>query len=74
MLYKLIFSVFLFALCTSFAFAQSSNDFNKFEGYAGYSNSRVENGTFRRDSSGNFSRVRDGYNGFENAGVGNINR
>ncbi len=54
--------------------AQSTSDYHKAEFYAGYVNNQVEDGRAILKPSGNFSKVRESFNGFEISGVGNISR
>jgi hypothetical protein len=54
----------MIACASSFAFAQSKDDYNKYEIYAGYSHNRVDFG------GGDY----EGFNGVEGAVTGNISR
>lgn len=60
---KLFFATILIACATSFSFAQSSDDYNKVDVYAGFSHGRV-------DFGGDY----EGFNGVEGAVTGNISR
>ena len=58
---KLLFSVIILACAASFSYAQT--DYNKVEGYAGFSHARV-------DFGGDF----EGFNGVEGSVTGNVSR
>jgi Outer membrane protein beta-barrel domain len=61
---KLFFATILIACATSFSFAQSGDDYNKYDVYAGFSHNRVDFG----------GGDREGFNGVEGAVKGNISR
>ena len=61
---KLFFATIMIACATSFVFAQSNNDYNKYDIYGGFSHARVDFG------DGDY----EGFNGFEAAVTGNVSR
>jgi len=60
---KLFFATILIACATSLSFAQSKDDYNKYDVYMGYSHARVD-----------FGGEREGFNGVEGAVTGNFSR
>lgn len=60
---KLFFATIMIACAASFAFSQSTDDYNKLDAYIGFSHARV-------DFGGDF----EGFNGVEGAVTGNISR
>jgi hypothetical protein len=66
---KLLFLGIMIVSCASMAFAQSTDDYHKWEFYGGYSHNRV-------DTGGRSSIItdREGFNGFDTAVTGNITR
>lgn len=79
---KLILAFCLVIVSSIFAFAQSSDDFHKGEFSAGFSHNQVDTGISDSDfstngsnnSSNKFFSKRQGFNGVEFSGVGNISR
>jgi hypothetical protein len=61
---KLFFATILITCAASFSFAQSADDYNKYDVYVGYSHARVDLG----------GGDREGFNGVEGAVTGNISR
>jgi hypothetical protein len=66
---KLLFLGILIVSCASLSLAQSTDDYNKWEFYGGYSHNRVDTG-----SGGSIISDREGFNGFDTAVTGNITR
>jgi len=66
---KLLFLGILVAACASLSFAQSTDDYKKWEFYGGYSHNRVDTGSGR-----SVITDREGFNGFDTAVTGNITR
>lgn len=65
----------LVAACASISFAQSTDDYKKWEFYGGYSHNRVDTGS--GDSNPVVSGVineREGFNGFNTSVTGNVTR
>jgi hypothetical protein len=60
---KLFLATMVIACAASFSFAQSKDDYNKYEVYAGYSHARVD-----------FGGDREGFNGVEGSVTGNVSR
>ncbi len=60
---KLLFATIIVACAASFGWAQSTDDYHKYDIYAGYSHARVD-----------FGGDREGFNGFEAAVTGNFTR
>jgi outer membrane protein with beta-barrel domain len=60
---KLFFATIMIACAASFSFAQSGDDYNKYDVYVGYSHNRVD-----------FGGDHEGFNGVEAAVTGNISR
>lgn len=71
---RLIFAIFLVAISSMFAFAQSKSDYNKWEVYGGYSNGQVDGRADTGNSFSAFFRDRHPFNGFEASGVYNFSR
>lgn len=79
---KLILAFCLMIISSIFAFAQSSDDFHKGEFSASFSHNQVDTGisdsnfstNSNNNSSNNFFGKRQGFNGVELSGVGNISR
>jgi hypothetical protein len=73
---KLFLAFCLTIISSVLAFAQSSSDYKKAEGYVGYSNNQVDTGF--NSNSGSFSsnlfNDRRSFNGVEVAGVYNVHR
>ncbi len=69
---RYLLSVALMAVAATFASAQS--DYSKGEFFIGYSHGRIDTGIDSGDSVNSFIRDRIGFNGFETAGVYNVNR
>lgn len=67
---KLFLLAILIAVCAPIGFAQSTDDYNKFEFYGGYSHNRIDTGA----GSGSFIDNREGFNGFNTAVTGNVTR
>ena len=66
---KLLFLGIMIVSCASMAFAQSTDDYNKWEFYGGYSHNRVDTG-----GGSSIITDREGFNGFDTAVTGNITR
>src|SRR6185369_16593683 len=66
---KLLFLGILVAACASLSFAQSTDDYKKWEFYSGYSHNRIDTGSGR-----SVITDREGFNGFDTAVTGNITR
>ena len=64
----LLLGILIFA-CASMAFAQSTDDYNKWEFYGGYSHNRVDTG-----AGNSVITDREGFNGFDTAVTGNVTR
>ena len=64
----------LVAVSSLFTFAQSKSDYNKWEGYGGYSNGQVDTGIDSGNSFRSFFNDRRSFNGFEASGVYNFSR
>lgn len=72
---KLLLLAILIAGCAPMAFAQSTDDYHKWEFYGGYSHNRVDTGI--GDSDPELRDVideREGFNGFNASVTGNITR
>jgi hypothetical protein len=72
---KLLFLGILIVSTASMTFAQSTDDYHKWEFYGGYSHNRVDTGI--GDSDPGLSDIineREGFNGFDTAVTGNITR
>lgn len=68
-----LFMAALFIACTApFTFAQTSDDYNKYDIGVLYSHNRVDTGV--DDPSQNFISEREGFNGFEAFVKGNVSR
>jgi len=63
---KLFFATIMIACAASFSFAQSGDDYNKYDVYAGFSHNRVD--------FSNATGDHEGFNGFEVSAKGNISR
>lgn len=71
---KLLFFAILIVATASMAFAQST-DYNKVEGYAGYSHNRVDTGIDDNDPElSDIVNEREGFNGFNASITGNVTR
>jgi hypothetical protein len=74
---KLFLILSLIVATSGLVSAQASSDYNKTEGYVGYSNGQVDTGN-NFNSSGNavqnFFDNRSNFNGFETSGVYNVSR
>ncbi|MGH9897431.1 MAG: outer membrane protein [Pyrinomonadaceae bacterium] len=67
---KKLLALFMFVFCSAtFTFAQSTDDYHKFEVYGGYSHNRVDT-----TIGGDFTDDRTGFNGFNASITGNISR
>ena len=66
---KLLFLGILIVSCAPIAFAQSTDDYHKWEFYGGYSHNRIDTG-----SGSSIITDREGFNGFDTAITGNITR
>jgi opacity protein-like surface antigen len=65
----------LIAACASISLAQSTDDYNIFEFFGGYSHNRVDTGIDDNDPQlDDIIDEREGFNGFNAAVTGNINR
>jgi hypothetical protein len=72
---KLIFFAILIVACASMALGQSTDEYNKVEGYVGYSHNRVDTGI--DDSDPELSDIvneREGFNGVNASITGNLTR
>ena len=72
---KIFMMAILFACAAPAAFAQTTNDYNKVEGYVGYSHNRVDTGISDEDED--FDDIfdeREGFNGFNASVTGNFSR
>jgi len=66
---RILLLAILVAACASISFAQSTDDYKKWEFYGGYSHNRIDTG-----SGNNIISDREGFNGFDTAVTGNITR
>lgn len=65
----------LILACASVSFAQSSDDYNKFEFYGGFSHNRVDTGISDNDPDlDDVVDEREGFNGFNTSITGNFTR
>jgi opacity protein-like surface antigen len=72
---KLVLFATLIVATASMAFAQSTDDYHKFEFYGGYSHNRVDTGTSDNDPAvSDIINEREGFNGFETSITGNLSR
>ena len=73
---KKLLLVFCITMLTGiFAFAQSADDFHKSEFSASFSNNQVDSGiSDDNEDLRDFFKDREGFNGLELSGVGNLNR
>lgn len=69
-----ILALSIFVLSSTFAAAQSSDDFKKVEVFAGYSNGQVDTGLDSGSSAVDFFRDRESFNGVNVSGVYNLTR
>lgn len=72
-MHKLISAIFMVTLVSVAAFAQSS-DYKKSEFFVGYSNGQVDTGLDSGDSTVDFFRDRENFNGVNVSGVYNVSR
>ncbi|MEO8436468.1 MAG: outer membrane beta-barrel protein [Pyrinomonadaceae bacterium] len=72
---KLVLFFFLIAVCAPEALAQSTDDYNKYDVYLGYSHNRADTGISdgAADPDDIFDE-REGFHGFEAAVAGNVRR
>ena len=66
---KLLLLGIMIVACASMSFAQSTDDYHKWEFYGGYSHNRIDTG-----SGSSIITDREGFNGFDTAVTGNITR
>ena len=72
---KLLLVFCIMMLSSIFAFAQTADDFHKGEFSASFSNNQVDTGiSDDNEDLRDFFRDREGFNGVEVSGVGNLNR
>jgi opacity protein-like surface antigen len=72
---KLVLFAILIVATASMAFAQSTDDYNKVEFYAGYSHNRVDTGIDDNDPElSDIVNEREGFNGFNASITGNVSR
>src|ERR1044072_5129533 len=72
---KLMLLTALILACASVSFAQSSDDYNKFEFYGGFSHNRVDTGVSDNDPDlDDVVDERAGFNGFNTSITGNFTR
>ena len=72
---KFLFLGILIVSCASMAFAQSTDDYHKWEFYGGYSHNRIDTGIGDSDPAlSDIINEREGFNGFNTAVTGNVTR
>lgn len=72
---KFVLFAILIVATASMAFAQSTDDYNKVEVYAGYSHNRVDTGLDDGDTElSDIIDEREGFNGFNTSITGNLTR
>ena len=72
---KFVLMAILIACSAPFTFAQTTDDYNKVEGYVGYSHNRVDTGISDNDPDvGDIFDEREGFNGLNASVTGNVSR